>query len=139
MPLMPKRVKYRKTQRGKMKGRATQCNKVSFGQYGLQSLEEAWISARQIEAGRVAMTHFLGIEGKIFIRIFPHKSVSGKPAEVRMGTGKGDVDYWAAAVRPGTVMYEVAGLQEDMAKQALARCAHKMPVKVKFVARRIKL
>ena len=135
MPLMPKRVKYRKTQHGKIKGNATQCNEVGFGQYGLQAMEPAWISARQIEAGRIAVAHFLGGEGKLYIRIFPHKSVTAHPAEVRMGKGKGDVDHWAAVVRPGTVMFELAGIPEDIAKQALVRVAHKMPIKTKFVKR----
>jgi large subunit ribosomal protein L16 len=132
---MPKRVKYRKSQRGRIKGKATQCNEVSFGQFGLQALESGWIAARQLEAGRVAVMHFIGTEGRMFIRIFPHKSVTAKPAEVRMGTGKGDVEYWAAVVRPGTMIFEVAGLPEEVARQALARCAHKMPVKTKFVIR----
>ena len=135
MPLMPKRVKYRKSQRGKIKGNATRCNEVAFGQYGLQALEKYWISGRHIEAGRVAMAHFLGGDGKTYIRIFPHKSVTFKPAEVRMGKGKGDIDYWAACVRPGTILFELAGIPEDIAKQALARCAHKMPIKCKFVTR----
>jgi len=133
---MPKRVKFRKWQRGKMKGNAARTNFVAFGEYGLQSLQLSWISSKQIEAGRVAATHFLHREGKVYIRIFPHQSVSSKPLETRMGKGKGEVDYWAATVKPGTVMFEVGGVSEEVAKQALARVAHKMPVRCRFVSRR---
>lgn len=133
---MPKRVKFRKWQRGKMKGNAARTNFVAFGEYGLQSLQISWISSKQIEAGRVAATHFLHREGKVYIRIFPHQSVSSKPLETRMGKGKGEVDYWAATVKPGTVMFEVGGVSEEIAKQALARVAHKMPVRCRFVSRR---
>ena len=136
MPLMPKRVKFRKSQRGKMKGNATRGNTVSFGEYGLQSTETAWVSARQIEAGRVAASHFLRREGRLFIRIFPHKPISAKPLEVRMGTGKGEPEFWAAVVKPGTVMFEVTGVDEITAKRCLARVAHKMPVATRFVARK---
>jgi large subunit ribosomal protein L16 len=134
--MMPKRVKFRKSQRGKMKGNATRGNTVAFGEYGLQTLESSWISARQIEAGRVAASHFLRREGRLFIRIFPHKPVSGKPLETRMGKGKGEPEYWVAIVKPGTVMFEVTGVDEATAKRALARVAHKMPVQTRFVARR---
>jgi len=136
MPLMPKRVKFRKSQRGKMKGVATRGNFVSFGEYGLQSLESGWISAREIEAGRVAASHFLRREGRLFIRIFPHKPISGKPLETRMGKGKGEPEYWVAIVKPGTVMFEVTGVDEVTAKKCLARVAHKMSVQTKFLARR---
>ena len=136
MAMMPKRVLYRKSQRGKMKGNATRGNTVAFGDYGLQTLESSWISARQIEAGRVAASHFLRREGRLFIRIFPHKPVSGKPLETRMGKGKGEPEYWVAIVKPGTVMFEVTGVDEATAKRALARVAHKMPVQTRFVARR---
>jgi large subunit ribosomal protein L16 len=136
MPLMPKRVLYRKSQRGKMKGNATRGNTVAFGEYGLQSLESAWVTARQIEAGRVAVQHFLRREGRVFIRIFPHKPVSAKPLEVRMGSGKGEPEYWCAIVKPGTMLFEVTGVDEPTAKRALARVAHKMPVKTRFLARR---
>ena len=136
MPMMPKRVKFRKSQRGKMKGNASRGNGVSFGEYGLQSLESKWITARQIEAGRVAASHFLRREGRLFIRIFPHKSVSAKPLEVRMGSGKGEPEFWCAVVKPGTVMFEITGVDEPTAKRALARVAHKMPVPTRFVARR---
>ena len=138
MPLMPKRVKYRKSQRGSMRGDASRGNRVSFGEFGLMSLERSWLTAQQIEAGRVAANHFLSHEGKVWIRIFPHKSVTGKPAETRMGTGKGEVEYWAAVVRPGTVMYEVGGVPEDFARQALNRVSHKLPVRCKFVKRGVR-
>ena len=136
MAMMPKRVKHRKSQRGKMKGPATRCNFVAFGEYGLQSLEESWVSARHIEAGRIAATHFLHREGKVYIRIFPHKPVSSKPLETRMGKGKGEPDFWAACVRPGQICFEIGGVAEDVAKQALLRVAHKMPVRCRFVKRR---
>ena len=136
MPMMPKRVKYRKSQRGKMKGVALRGNTVAFGEFGLQSLESEWVTARQIEAGRVACMHFLRREGRLFIRIFPSKPVSGKPLETRMGKGKGEPEYWVAIVKPGTVMFEITGVDEPTAKRALARVAHKMPVKTRFVARR---
>ena len=136
MAMMPKRVKYRKSQRGKMRGVASRGNVVNFGEYGLQSLHSGWITARQIEAGRVAASHFLRREGRLFIRIFPHKPVSGKPLETRMGKGKGEPEYWVAIVKPGTVMFEVTGVDEVTAKKCLARVAHKMPVPCRFVERR---
>jgi len=134
--MMPKRVKYRKSQRGKMRGVAQRGNTVAFGDFGLQSLEASWVTARQIEAGRVACMHFLRREGRVFIRIFPHKPVSGKPLETRMGKGKGEPEYWVAIVKPGTVMFEITGVDEPTAKRALARVAHKMPVQTRFVARK---
>jgi large subunit ribosomal protein L16 len=134
---MPKRIKFRKQMRGTMKGNATRGNFVAFGDYGLQSLEPHWITARQIEAGRIAAQHFLRRQGKVYIRIFPDKPVSKKPLETRMGKGKADTDYWAARVKPGTMLYEIAGVEENIAKQALARIAHKMPVRCRFVHRRI--
>ena len=137
MSLMPKRVKYRKQQRGKMKGNATRGNYVAYGDYGLQSLETHWLSARQIDAGRIAAQHFLRRQGKLFIRVFPDKPISKKPLETRMGTGKADVDYWAACVKPGTMLFEIAGVSEELAKQALARVAHKMPIRCRFVGRRL--
>jgi large subunit ribosomal protein L16 len=137
--LMPKRVKYRKQHRGRVKGEAHSGNYVAFGDYGLQSLERAWIDARQIEAGRIASSHALGGAGRIFIRIFPHKSVTAKPAEVRMGTGKGEIEYWCATVKPGTMLFEVSGVTEEVARRALLRTAHKLPVKCRFVARRHKI
>ena len=136
MAMMPKRVKYRKSQRGKMKGNALRSNFVSFGEYGLQALETSWVTARNIEAGRVAATHFLHREGKVYIRIFPHKPVSSKPLETRMGKGKGETDFWAARVKPGQVCFEIGGVSEEVAKQALVRVAHKMPIKCRFVKRR---
>jgi large subunit ribosomal protein L16 len=136
MAMMPKRVKYRKSQRGKMKGNALRGNFVAFGEYGLQSLETAWVSAQSIEAGRVSATHFLHREGRVYLRIFPHKPISAKPLETRMGKGKGETAFWAARVRPGMIMYEVGGVAEDVAKQTLARVAHKLPVKSRFVKRR---
>ena len=136
MAMMPKRVKWRKSQRGKIRGVASRGNTVAFGEYGLQSLEQHWITARNIEAGRVAATHFLHREGKVYIRIFPHKPVSSKPLETRMGKGKGDPDFWVARVRPGQVCFEIGGVPEDVAKEALLRVAHKMPVKCRFVRRR---
>lgn len=134
--MMPKRVKFRKSQRGKMTGNATRGNTVAFGEFGLQSLEAAWVTARQIEAGRVACMHFLRREGRLHIRIFPHKPVSAKPLEVRMGSGKGEPEFWCAVVKPGTVLFEVGGVDEATAKRALARVAHKMTVKTRFVARK---
>ncbi len=136
MATMPKRVKYRKSQRGSMKGNATRGNYVTFGEYGLQALETSWISAKNIEAGRVAATHFLHREGKVYIRIFPHKPVSSKPLETRMGKGKGEPEFWVARVRPGQVCFEIGGVTEEVAKRALVRVAHKMPIKCRFVRRR---
>ena len=136
MAMMPKRVKFRKSQRGKMKGNATRGNTVAFGEYGLQALAPHWITARQIEAGRVACMHFLRREGRLFIRIFPHKPVSSKPLEVRMGSGKGEPEFWCAVVKPGTVLFEIQGVDEPTAKRALARVAHKMPIPTRFVARK---
>ncbi len=139
MALMPKRVKRRKQQRRTLKGRATRGNYVAFGDFGLQSTQRGFIDARQIEAGRIACSHFLQGEGRIWIRIFPQKPMTSKPAEVRMGTGKGDVDHWVAVVRPGTILYEVGGVDEDTARVALNRIAHKMPVRTRFASRRPKL
>ena len=136
MALMPKRVKFRKSQRGKIKGKATKGNTVAFGEFGLQSLGIAWITAQQIEAGRVAATHFLHREGRVYVRIFPHKSVSAKPLETRMGKGKGEPDAWVACVKPGTMLFEIAGVSEDVAKRALRRVAHKMPIRCRFLHRR---
>ena len=136
MALMPKRVKYRKQMRGKMKGNASRRNYVAFGEFGLQTLESHWITGRQIEAGRIAATHFLKREGKIYIRVFPDHSYTSKPLEVRMGKGKAEVEGWVAVVRPGTVLYEIGGVEQEVAKEALLRVAHKMPVKCRFVTRR---
>ncbi len=136
MALMPKRVKWRKSQRGKIRGNAATGNRVAFGEYGLQCLGSGWITARQIEAGRVAATHYLHREARVFVRIFPHKPVSSKPLETRMGKGKGDPEYWVACVRPGTVLFEVGGVEEGIARTALTRVAHKMPYRCRFVKRR---
>ena len=138
MALMPKRVKYRKTQRGRVKGNAHRGNTVEFGEVGLQSEGHGFISGQQIEAGRVAATRALQHEGKVYIRIFPHKPVTGTPAETRMGKGKGEVDYWAAVVKPGTILYEIGGVPVPVARAALARVAHKMPVRTRLATRRFK-
>ena len=135
MAMLPNNAKYRKVQRGRIRGKATRGNTVAFGDFGLQSLDAGWLSGRQIEAGRVAANRASGGQGKIWIRIFPHKPISAKPAETRMGKGKGDVDFWAAAVKPGTVLFELGGVDEDKAKLAFKRVAHKMPIKVKMVRR----
>ena len=132
--LMPKRVKYRKQQRGRMNGKATRGNKVSFGQYGLMALEPHWITARQIEAARVAMTRHIRRGGKIWIRVFPDKPVTKKPAETRMGKGKGAPEYWVAVVKPGRVMFEIEGVSEQVAREALRLAAYKLPIKCKFVS-----
>ncbi len=136
MPLMPKRVKYRKQQRGKLRGLASRGNHVSYGDYGLQSLEIGWLTARQIEAGRVAATHFLRREGKVFVRVFPDKPISKKPLETRMGKGKAEPEYWVARVKPGTILYEITGVPIQGARTAFLRVAHKMPFKCRFVERR---
>ena len=133
--LMPKRVKFRKEQRGKLKGNATRGNYVAFGDYGLQTLEPHWLTGRQIEAGRIAAQHFLRRQGKIFIRVFPDKPISKKPLETRMGKGKGEPEFWIARVRPGQICFEIGGVTEDVAKQALSRVAHKMPIRCRFVKR----
>ncbi len=137
MALMPKRLKYRKSQRdGNIRERTHRGNTVSFGEFGLQSLEAGWMTARQIEAGRMAATHFLHREGRVYIRVFPHKPISSKPLETRMGKGKGEPEYYAAVVRSGTVLYEIGGVTEDIARRALSRVAHKMPFRCRFVTRR---
>ncbi len=137
MPRMPKRVKFRKEMRRVRDRKATKGNYVAFGDFGLQALAGCWMTARQLEAGRVASQHFLKRQGKIIMRVFPDKPISKKPLETRMGTGKADVEYWAARVRPGTMIFEVAGVSEDIAKQALVRVAMKMPVRCRFVRRRV--
>ena len=135
MPLMPKRVKFRKTQRGKVKGKAQRGNKVSYGEYGLQALGGGWLSAEAIEAGRITATHSVRGEGRLYIRVFPHKSVTAIPAETRMGKGKGEPEYWAAVVKPGMILFEIAGLPEAAARDCLARVAYKMPFKCRLVTR----
>jgi len=135
MAYIPKRIKHRKVHRGKIKGYAQRGNRVSFGDYGLQCLDTGWINGRQLEAGRVAANRATGDGAKIWIRIFPDKPISSKPAETRMGKGKGDIDYWAAVVRPGSIIFELGNVTEDTAKLAFKRVAHKMPVKVRMVRR----
>ena len=139
MALMPKRVKYRKEMRRVRPRKATKGNYVAYGDFGLQALEGCWLKGTVIDAGRIAAIHFVKREGKLFIRVFPDKPISKKPLETRMGTGKADVDYWAARVKPGTMLYEMAGVPENVAKQALARVAQKMPVKTRFVGRRVRV
>ena len=136
MALMPKRVKHRKSQRGRIKGNATRGNKVGFGDFGLQSLEGGWIRAQTIEAGRIAAQQYIRGEGRLYVRLFPHRSITSTPLETRMGKGKGEPEAWVATVRPGTILYELGGVTEDQAKVCFARLAHKMPVRVRLVRRR---
>jgi large subunit ribosomal protein L16 len=133
--LMPKRVKYRKQMRGRMKGRESRGTEVAFGEYGLQALEPAWITSRQIEAARRAIVRFVRRRGKYWIRIFPDKPVTAKPAETRMGKGKGAVDHWVAVVRPGRILFELAGLPEEQAREAMRLAANKLPIQCQFVTR----
>jgi large subunit ribosomal protein L16 len=133
--LMPKRIKYRKQQRGKMKGKAQRGNTVSFGQYGLKALDSHWITSRQIEAARIAMTRYIKRGGKVWIRIFPDKPVTKKPAETRMGKGKGAPEYWVAVIKPGRILFEIEGVSEDLAKEAMRLASHKLPIKTRFVSR----
>ena len=135
MPRMPKRIKFRKQMRGKLKGNATRGNFVAFGEYGLQAQERGWITSRQIEAARIAMTRKIKRGGKVWITIFPDKPITEKPAETRMGSGKGNPEYWVSVVKPGRVMFEMSGVDEDLAKEAMRLAAHKLPVKAKFVKR----
>jgi len=136
MAMMPKRVKWRKSQRGKVRATARRGNTVAFGEFGLQSLGSGWVTARQLEAGRVAATHYLHREGKVYVRMFPHKPVSSKPLETRMGKGKGDPAFWVACVHEGTILFEIGGVEEDVAREALLRAAHKLPHRCRFVRRR---
>ena len=131
--LMPKRVKRRRVHRGRMTGKANKGNTIAYGQYGLVATEPAWITSNQIEAARVAMTRFIKRGGKVWINIFPHKPITQKPAETRMGSGKGSVEYWVAVVKPGRVMFEMSGVPEDIAKEAMRLAGHKLPVQTKFV------
>ena len=131
--LLPKRVKYRRVQRGRLKGKALRGSKVSYGDYGLVALEPAWITANQIEAARVAMTRYIKRGGQVWIKIFPDKPITEKPAETRMGSGKGSPEYWVAVVKPGRVMFEIAGVSEDLAREAMRLAANKLPIKCKFV------
>ncbi len=136
MALMPKRVKHRKSQRGRIRGNATRGNTVVFGEYGLQATQGGWISAQTIEAGRIAAQQYIRGEGRLYIRIFPDKPITSIPLETRMGKGKGEPEYWAAVIKPGTVLYEIGGVSEQAARICLARLAHKMPVRVRMVKRR---
>ena len=131
--LLPKRVKYRRVQRGRMKGKALRGNKVTYGDFGLQALEPAWITSNQIEAARVAMTRYCKRFGKVWIKIFPDKPVTQKPAETRMGSGKGSPEYWVAVVKPGTVMFEIGGVSEELAREAMRLAMYKLPIKCKFI------
>src|SRR6267142_355238 len=133
--LMPKRVKYRKSHRGRLKGKSKSATTVDFGQYGLQALESHWITSRQIESCRVALTRHIKKGGKLWIRIFPDKPISKKPAETRMGKGKGAPEFWVAVVRPGKVIFEMEGVKEDVAREAMRLAANKLPIKTKFVVR----
>jgi large subunit ribosomal protein L16 len=133
--LMPKRMKYRKQHRGRMTGRESRGVDVSFGDYGLQALEPAWVSARQIEAARRAIVHHMRRRGKYWVRVFPDKPITSKPAETRMGKGKGEVEYWAAVVRPGRVLFEVAGIDDEIAREALRLASHKLPIKTQIITR----
>ncbi|TCO75008.1 50S ribosomal protein L16 [Marinisporobacter balticus] len=133
--LMPKRVKRRRVHRGRMKGTAQRGNKITYGEYGIMALEPAWITSNQIEAARIAMTRYIKRGGKVWIKIFPHKPVTQKPAETRMGAGKGSPEYWVAVVKPGRVMFELAGVPEDIAREAMRLAINKLPIKCKFVTR----
>lgn len=133
--LLPKRVKYRRVHRGKMRGQSKGGTEVNFGEYGLQALEASWIANRQIESARIAMTRYMKRGGKVWIQIFPHKPYTAKPLEVRMGSGKGAPEGWVAVVKPGKVMFEIAGVSEEIAREALRLASHKLPVKCKFVKR----
>lgn len=133
--LLPKRVKYRRVHRGRLKGKAYRGNKVSYGDYGLQALEPAWISSNQIEAARIAMTRYIKRGGQVWIKIFPDKPITEKPAETRMGSGKGSPEYWVAVVKPGRVLFEIKGVAEETAREAMRLAMHKLPIKCKFVSK----
>ena len=133
--LMPKKVKYRKQQRGRMRGIATRGNVLSLGEFGLQAIEPGWVTSRQIEAARIAMTRYTKRGGNVWIRIFPDKPVTKKPAETRMGSGKGAPEYWVSVVKPGRVMFEIGGIPEDVAREALRLAGHKLPIKTKFISK----
>ena len=133
MPLMPKRTKYRKMMKGRNRGKATRGNKVVYGEFGLEAVEAGWITSNQIEAARIAMTRFIKRGGNVWIKIFPDKPITKKPAETRMGSGKGSLEYWVAPVKPGRIMFEMAGVSEEIAREAFRLAAHKLPVKTKFI------
>jgi len=136
MSLMPKRVKYRKSQRGRIRGNATAGNYVAFGDYGIQATQPGWLYARQLEAARVVLSRFVGTDGRYWCRVFPHKSITAIAAETRMGKGKGEIEYWAAVIKPGTILFEVAGIPEASAREAFRLQSGKLPFKMKFVKRR---
>ena len=133
--LLPKRVKFRRVQRGRLTGTASRGNTVTYGQYGLQAMEPAWITSNQIEAARIAMTRYIKRGGKVWIKIFPDKPITAKPAETRMGSGKGSPEYWVAVVKPGRVMFEIGGVDEELAKEAMRLAANKLPIKCKFITK----
>ena len=135
--LLPKRVKYRRVHKGRMKGKALRGNKVSHGEYGLQAVEPSWITSRQIEAARIAMTRYTKRGGKVWIKIFPDKPITEKPAETRMGSGKGSPEYWVAVVKPGRVMFEIAGVSEEVAREALRLAQHKLPIKTRIITKEV--
>ena len=135
--LMPKRVKFRRVQRGRLKGKATRGNTVTYGEYGLMALEPAWITSAQIEAARIAMTRYIKRGGNVWTKIFPDKPITEKPAETRMGSGKGSPEYWVAVVKPGRVMFEMDGVPEETAKEAMRLASHKLPIKCKFVKKEV--
>ncbi|MGD8400309.1 MAG: 50S ribosomal protein L16 [Bacillota bacterium] len=135
MPLLPKRVKHRKVQRGRMKGKATRGNALANGEFGLQALEPGWITNIQIEAARIALTRHIKRGGKVWIKIFPDKSVTAKPAETRMGSGKGSPEHWVSVVKPGRILFEVTGVEEELAREAMRLAGHKLPIKCKFIKR----
>jgi len=133
--LMPKKVKFRKSHRGRMRGKAQRGNTLSFGEFGLQALEPCWLTARQLEAGRITITRFIKRRGKLWLRSFPWKPVTKKPTEVRMGKGKGDPEFWVDVIRPGRILFELEGVTEDVAKEAMRLAAHKLPIKTRFISR----
>jgi large subunit ribosomal protein L16 len=133
--LMPKKVKFRKSQRGRMRGKALRGSTLSFGEYGLQALEPCWLTARQLEAGRITITRFIKRRGKLWLRSFPWKPVTKKPTEVRMGKGKGDPEFWVDVIRPGRIIYELEGVPEDVAKEAMRLASHKLPMKTRLISR----
>ena len=136
MALMPKRVTHRKSQRGRIRGNASRGNRVVFGDFGLQATQGGWLPAATIEAGRISAQQYMRTEGRLYIRVFPHKSISSIPLETRMGKGKGEPEFWAAVIKPGTILYEISGVTEEAARMCFRRLAHKMPVSVRFVKRR---
>jgi len=137
MALMPKRVKHRKSQRGRIRGDASRGNRVVFGDFGLQAEQPGWLAAATIEAGRIAAQQYLRTDGRLYVRVFPHKPITSIPLETRMGKGKGEPEYWAAVIKPGMILYEIGGVAEEAARMCLSRLAHKMPVRVRFVKRRV--